>query len=175
MTNTSWYKSRDKYGRTNYELSGREGRLAAIIVVLPRGWVEANPGVGRYMVALRVLPMEWNADGRRVENPLQGTHHASLSGAKIWTETTLRELLDIPADLDYASRDQLQVARRNAGYDIQKHQARLDVLDRVGVESDSVARVEPTEDLAHARNRLADVEWHISERDASQLRVSTRV
>ena len=48
MANIIEYKERDDYGRAVYHQVA-EGRHV-VIVVLPKVWVEANPGKGRYLV-----------------------------------------------------------------------------------------------------------------------------
>jgi hypothetical protein len=164
MTNTGWTSTRDKYGRTNYELWAA-GEILAIVVVLPKSYAEKYPLEGRYLIQLRVLPLEWDAEQRLVNNPLQGRQVKTLNYAKAWAESTVEFLRAVPGELALANRDQLLVARRDAAREVTRHEGRLTVLDRLGVEADSSARVEPTEDLAHALNRLHEVEAELAARD----------
>lgn len=55
MTNTHTltndYKDRDDYGRTLYRVRrNTEYGTRVVIVVLPKSWVDHNPGKGRYLV-----------------------------------------------------------------------------------------------------------------------------
>lgn len=154
MTNTHWHSVKDKYGRKVYELSSIGARVDAVVIVLPKSFVEAYPDQGRYLVGFRLLPLEWDDEGRIVAHPLHEVYRETLRGAMAFAEAMVAELRAIPGNLSLATRDQLLVARQDAERDVRVAEGTLATLDRMGVEEDSRARDESTDQLAHAMHRV---------------------
>lgn len=138
MTNT-WNPVHDKYGRPTVALR-REGsaRELAVVCTLPKACAP-----NRYLVNLRCLGMQWD-DGRVAHDSYRVTYHASRSAAKAWAERQVAWLLDeLPTNV--AGWHELQVCAgvERVGRELALAQAAVSHLNRLGVESDSAARLAP--------------------------------
>jgi hypothetical protein len=72
---TYWFKTRDDYGRTNYEFKVGN-RTAGVVVRLPRVAIENRTDGAKYFAN------DWRIEGDPLTTPGKLTYHRTLNAAK---------------------------------------------------------------------------------------------